>query len=270
MMRLDEGGGGDAGSCPSEKAERSRRPFRRPRARQRSSKKTGGEVALDHCPVRKQSRLYLADDPVIFHLRPASGAAAAQPAPDQGAAGKSGPCEPSSPTHLLERIRRCTCQAVTTNHRGGRRALPPAMPTPPLADDASDSEAAYAFAMLSMRLKRYGGRFAASGKALIHRTLSSLASIAWSTATTLGTSSAGSPNDNPSWMAASTVIGVKPDSGGGQPRLGGCARATEGTARLMRHPTAKAAINLLVLDKVSTPLPPCLLYGPSTYGRVVA
>src|ERR687892_2349430 len=29
---------------------------------------------------------------------------------------------------------RCTCQKVTTNHRGGTRALPPAMPAPPLAD----------------------------------------------------------------------------------------------------------------------------------------
>src|ERR671918_900819 len=30
---------------------------------------------------------------------------------------------------------RCTCQKVTTNHRGGSRALPPAMPTPPLSGD---------------------------------------------------------------------------------------------------------------------------------------
>src|SRR5919106_745354 len=29
---------------------------------------------------------------------------------------------------------RCTCQKVTTNHRGGTRALPPAMPAPPVAD----------------------------------------------------------------------------------------------------------------------------------------
>src|SRR4030095_3910682 len=27
-------------------------------------------------------------------------------------------------------IQRCTCQALTTNHRGGRRALPPAIHTP--------------------------------------------------------------------------------------------------------------------------------------------
>src|SRR5918992_769504 len=32
-------------------------------------------------------------------------------------------------------ISRCTCQKDTTNHRGGRRALLPAMPLLPLADD---------------------------------------------------------------------------------------------------------------------------------------
>jgi hypothetical protein len=31
-------------------------------------------------------------------------------------------------------IHRCTCQAVTTNHRGGTRTLPPAMPDS-LAED---------------------------------------------------------------------------------------------------------------------------------------
>ena len=35
---------------------------------------------------------------------------------------------------LARTIRRCTCQAATTNHRGGRRPLPPARPTP-LAED---------------------------------------------------------------------------------------------------------------------------------------
>src|ERR671924_1186693 len=29
---------------------------------------------------------------------------------------------------VIRKIHRCTCQAVTTNHRGGTRALPPARP----------------------------------------------------------------------------------------------------------------------------------------------
>jgi hypothetical protein len=34
-------------------------------------KENGVETALDHCPERRPSRLYLADDPTIKHLRPA-------------------------------------------------------------------------------------------------------------------------------------------------------------------------------------------------------
>jgi hypothetical protein len=47
----------------------------------------GADVALDHCPERKAARLFAADDPTIAHLRPDSGAAAAQLEPDSGAAG---------------------------------------------------------------------------------------------------------------------------------------------------------------------------------------
>jgi hypothetical protein len=51
-------------------------------------KEDGDEVAIDTCPERKTSRLYLADDPAISHLRPAPGAAAAQSAPGRGAEGQ--------------------------------------------------------------------------------------------------------------------------------------------------------------------------------------
>src|SRR5918992_250876 len=43
---------------------------------------------------------------------------------------------------VIRTIRRCTCQAVTTNHRGGRRAFPPAMPTPFLSEDLTIIRAA--------------------------------------------------------------------------------------------------------------------------------
>jgi AAA domain len=51
-------------------------------------KEAGQEVAIDHCPERKTSRLYLAGDPSISHLRPASGADEAQTAPARGAEGQ--------------------------------------------------------------------------------------------------------------------------------------------------------------------------------------
>jgi hypothetical protein len=41
-------------------------------------KKEGIEVAIEEVPERKASRLYLADDPAVRHLRPEPGAAAAQ------------------------------------------------------------------------------------------------------------------------------------------------------------------------------------------------
>jgi AAA domain len=48
-------------------------------------KKDGVETALRACPERQAARLYLADDPVVQHLRPDSGAGAAQSAPTTGA-----------------------------------------------------------------------------------------------------------------------------------------------------------------------------------------
>ena len=46
----------------------------------------GEQVALDHCPERKQARLYPGDDPAIRHLRPGSAAAE----PQSAAAGGGG------------------------------------------------------------------------------------------------------------------------------------------------------------------------------------
>jgi hypothetical protein len=51
-------------------------------------KEDGQEKAIYECPERKPSRLYLADDPAIAHLRPAPGAAAAQSAPGRGVEGQ--------------------------------------------------------------------------------------------------------------------------------------------------------------------------------------
>jgi hypothetical protein len=42
---------------------------------------------------------------------------------------------------LTRTIHRCRCQKVTTNHRGGRRALPAAMPSPSPADDLTRAPA---------------------------------------------------------------------------------------------------------------------------------
>ena len=47
----------------------------------------GDEVLLDHCPERRQARLYAADDPTILHLRPDPGADGAQTAPAGGEGG---------------------------------------------------------------------------------------------------------------------------------------------------------------------------------------
>lgn len=44
-------------------------------------KENGAEIALDECPERRPSRLFLAGDPAVAHLRRASGADAAQTAP---------------------------------------------------------------------------------------------------------------------------------------------------------------------------------------------
>jgi hypothetical protein len=58
-------------------------------------KQDGHDVALDHCPERRQARLYRASDPTISHLRPDPGAAGAQTAPStDGAPTASAPLRP--------------------------------------------------------------------------------------------------------------------------------------------------------------------------------
>jgi hypothetical protein len=44
----------------------------------RGKDESGAEVLLDHCPERRASRLYPADDPTLAHLRPSPGADGAQ------------------------------------------------------------------------------------------------------------------------------------------------------------------------------------------------
>jgi hypothetical protein len=61
-------------------------------------RRDGAEVAIAECPERRPSRLYLADDPVIVHLRPDPDAAGPQ-MPLPGVGSDSAHLRPASPPY---------------------------------------------------------------------------------------------------------------------------------------------------------------------------
>src|ERR671919_2392732 len=85
---------------------------------------------------------------------------------------------------------RCTCQKVTTNHRGGTRALPPAMPAPPLADHLTIALSASGHS----RIRRYAAALPTTRRSLGRNRKGTAPAVAWSTVPERNRSSCGHQN----------------------------------------------------------------------------